>query len=212
QAAHEIKAHHLQHAGRPAEAVRYWREAGERAALRAANREAVAHFNRALALLEQEPEAPDRWRVQVPILSRLCPALMNVYGWSSPEVGEAVERTAEVGRRLGNSAEIAPAVANTWIFYANRGQWDRADQISTNLFEIAREREDPEILLQAHHTAWPIRFGRGLLAEASEHIDAGLALYDQQRHGRHGYIYLGHDPGACALGVRAVVQAMLGYP
>jgi len=71
---------------------------------------------------------------------------------------------------------------------------DRADEISVNLFEIARDCGDPEILLQAHHTAWPLRWARGLLVEATHHIDAGLALYDETRHGGHGYIYLGHDP------------------
>jgi predicted ATPase len=212
EAAPEVKAHHLQNGGRSAEAIGYWREAGDRAAQRAANREAIAHFNRALSLLDARPETPDRWHAEVAILSRICPALMNVHGWSAPQVGEALERTAEVGKRLGNSAEIAPAIANTWIFLANRGQFDRADEISANLFEIARDSGDPEILLQAHHTAWPLRWGRGLLVEATHHIDAGLALYDETRHGGHGYIYLGHDARACALGVRAVVHAMLGYP
>jgi predicted ATPase len=43
----EIVAHHLQTAGRPAQAIAYWREAGEQSVHRAANREAIAHFRRA---------------------------------------------------------------------------------------------------------------------------------------------------------------------
>jgi predicted ATPase len=208
----EIIAYHLQSAGRSAEAIVYWRQAGEQATHRAANREAIGHFRRALLLLEAQPETPDRWHTEVAIQSRLCPALMNLYGWSAPEVGAAVERTAEIARRLGNSAEVAPSIANLWIFHANRGQFDRAEEISANLFEIARECDDPEILLQAHHTAWPIGWGRGLFATATQHTEAGLALYDQARHSRHGYTYIGHDPEACALGVSAAAQSMLGYP
>jgi class 3 adenylate cyclase/tetratricopeptide (TPR) repeat protein len=208
----EIIAHHLQSAGRSREAVDYWREAGERAAHRAANREAIGHFRRALSLLEAQPETSNRMRAEVAILSRLCPALMNIHGWSAPEVGAAVEQTAEIARRLGNSAEIAPSIANLWIFHANRGQFDRADEISANLFKIASECDDPDILLQAHHTAWPLRWARGLFVAATQHTDAGLALYDQARHSRHGHTYIGHDPEACALGVSAAAQSMLGYP
>src|SRR5262249_42883742 len=43
-AAPEIVARHLQSANRHAEAVVYWRSAGEQAVQRAANREAIEHF------------------------------------------------------------------------------------------------------------------------------------------------------------------------
>jgi predicted ATPase len=50
------------------------------------------------------------------------------------------------------------------------------------------------------------------LVEASEHVDAGLTLYDEERHAHHRYVYLGHDPAVCALGIGASVQWSLGYP
>jgi hypothetical protein len=59
---------------------------------------------------------------------------------------------------------------------------DAAEKISVDLLRIARELNNPEVLLQAHHTAWPVRWGRGALTDAVEHIDAGLALYDEERH------------------------------
>jgi class 3 adenylate cyclase/predicted ATPase len=207
----EITAHHLQNAGRSGEAIVYWREAGEQAVRRAANREAVAHFRRALSLIEAQPEAAERWRAELAILSRLGPPLVSVHGYSAPEVGVAVERAAEVGRRLESSAELAPSIANLWLFNFARGRYDRADEISADLFRIARELDDPEILLQAHHSAWPTRCLRGLLMEASEHIGAGLALYDEERHAHHRYVYVGHDPAVCGLAVGASVQWPLGY-
>jgi tetratricopeptide (TPR) repeat protein len=208
----EIIAHHLQNAGRPVEAIEHWREAGEQAARRAAYREAIAHFHRALLLIKDRPEAAERWRAELAILSRLAPALMNVHGRSAPEVGEAVERAAEVGGRLESSADLAPSIANLWLFSYYRGRLDRADEICSDLFRIARELDDPEIMLQAHHAAWPTRWVRGRLAEASEHVNAGLTLYDEERHAHHRHVYLGHDPAACALGVGASVQWALGYP
>ena len=53
---------------------------------------------------------------------------------------------------------------------------------------------------------------RGLFADAHEHIERGIALYDEVRHEPHRYLYLGHDPAVCALGIDASVQWILGYP
>jgi predicted ATPase len=38
-----------------------------------------------------------------------------------------------------------------------------------------------------------------------------MALYDEHRHRHHRYVYLGHDPAVCALGIGAIVQWALGY-
>jgi predicted ATPase len=138
--------------------------------------------------------------------------LMNVHGRSAPEVGDAVERAAEIGRRLESSADLAPTIANLARLNLGWGRIDRAEEISADLFRIARELDDPEIMLQAHHTAWPARWVRGLLAEASEHINAGLVLYHEERHADHRYVYFGHDPAVCALAVDGVVQWARGYP
>jgi class 3 adenylate cyclase/predicted ATPase len=211
-AAPEIVAHHLQSAGRSADAVAYWRKAGEQAVRRAANREAIRHLRRALSLLDTQPKTSERWRTELAVLSQLTPALMSVHGWSGPEAGEAVERAADIARRLPSSAELAPSIANLWMFNQGRGRLDRAEEISADLFRIARDLDDPEILLQAHHCSWGTRHIRGPLRETKEHIDAGLSLYDEERHAHHRYTYVGHDPAVCALASLAFVQWLLGYP
>jgi class 3 adenylate cyclase/predicted ATPase len=207
----EIIAHHLQNADRPREALGYWRQAGEQAVRRAANREAVAHFRRALSLVEAQPETPERWQAELAILSGLCPALMNVHGWSAPEIGQTVERAGEVGLRLNSHAALAPIIAGLWLFNIGRGRYDKGDENSHHLFRIARDLDDQEILLQAHHSAWPIRFFRGQWVEADEHVKAGLALYDEERHAHHRAVYLGHDPAICGLTMDASAQWALGY-
>jgi class 3 adenylate cyclase/tetratricopeptide (TPR) repeat protein len=208
----EIVALHMQSAERSAEAVGYWRKAGEQSVRRANNREAVAHFHRALSLLEAQPQMSERWRTELAILSQLGPALMSVHGWAAAEVGEVVERAADVGRRLESSQELVPSIANLWIFHYANGRLDAAEKISEDLFRIARELNSPEVLLQAHHTAWPVRWGRGALTDAVEHIDAGLALYDEERHAHHRFLYLGHDPAVCGLAIASQLHSALGYP
>ena len=208
----EILALHMQSAERPTEAIVYWRKAGEQSVRHANNREAVAHFHRALSLLEAQPQTSERWRTEVAILSQLAPALMSVHGWAAVEVGEVVERATEVGRRLESSQELAPSIANLWLFHYANGRLDAAEKISDDLLRIARELNSPEVLLQAHHTAWPVRWGRGALTDAVEHIDAGLALYDEERHAHHRFHYLGHDPAVCGLAIASQLYSTLGYP
>lgn len=208
----EIVAMHLQRAERSAESISYWRKAGEQSARRANDREAVSHFRRALSLLEAQPETNERWRTELAILSQLGPALMNVHGWAAAEVGEVVERAADVGRRLESSQELAPSIANLWVFQFTNGRLDAAEKISDDLLRIGRELNNSDVLLQGHHCAWPVCWGRGALADAVGHIDAGLALYDEERHAHHRFLYLGHDPAVCGLSIASQLYSTLGYP
>ena len=172
----------------------------------------IEHFRRALSQIEAQPETAERWRTELAVLSQLAPALISVQGWSTPEVGEAVERAAAVGRRLESSADLAPSIANLWLYNWAQAQFDRAEKISADLFRIAGELDDPEVLLQAHHCTWPTFWRRGVFAQAGMHVDAGLKLYNEERHAYHCNVYLGHDPAVCGLGVNASVQDALGYP
>jgi predicted ATPase len=208
----EVLARHCTEADLVDPGVMHWRNAGAQAVRRAANREAIGHFRRALSLNEARPDGVDRQRSEFAILSQLGPALISVHGQPAPEVGAAYERASVVARQLETSVDLAPPLMGLWVFHAARGHYAHAEEISAELFRIAREFDDPEILLQAHHSAWPNRFLRGVPADAGEHIDAALALYDQERHGRHRYLYVGHDPAVCALGFGSVVQWLLGYP
>src|SRR6516162_5021229 len=194
----EVIAHHSESGGRSAEAIAYWREAGEQAVRQAANREAIEHFRRAVGLPETRLEGPERWRVELAILSQLGPALMSVHGWSASEIGDAVERASEIGRRLEASADIAPSIANLAAFNVHRCRLDQAEEASADLFRIAGDLEDPEIMLQAHHCVWPVQWHRGRFSRAVEHADAGLGLYEEGRSAYHRQVYFGHDPAVCA--------------
>jgi predicted ATPase len=179
---------------------------------RASNREAIEHLRRALSLNEKRPETVERSRRELAILSQLGPALMSVYGWPAPEVGAAFERAREVALKLESSVDLAPPLVGLWLFHIGRGQLAQAEEISHELFKIARACNDDDILLQAHHTAWPTGWLRGKLADAIAHIDAGMDLYDEVRHARHRFLYMGHDPAVCALSRGAAVHWALGQP
>jgi predicted ATPase len=207
-----VLGHHAEEAGLWAKAIGFWQKAGELAVRRAANPEAIKHFKRALSLIGEQPDTVERSRNELAILSRLGPALMSIHGWASPEVGVSFERAAVVAKRFGNSVELAPPLLGLWLYYTSLGQLERAEGIGAELFEIARKNDSPDVLLQAHHAAFPVPWLRGALPEANTHIEALLALYDEAKHDQHRYVYLGHDPAVCALSIGATVQTLLGYP
>jgi hypothetical protein len=207
----ELLAYHLADAGQSERAAIYWQKAGGLAVRRAANREAAGHFRRALALVEAQPESTERARAELAILIQLAPPLMATQGWSAPEVGEVVERAAVAGRQLPSSAELAPAVANLWIFNVASGRGDRARDIAADLFRIARDLGDDEVLLQANHCAWASEFFAGNFHTVLSHTGRSHTLYNPERHAQHRHVYLGHDPGVCALNFAMAANTALGY-
>jgi predicted ATPase len=165
-----------------------------------------------LALNEKLPPDIGRSRVELAILSQLGPALISVHGSSAPEVGVVFARAEDLARQLESSVDLAPPLAGLWLFHTVRGQFSRANEITDELFNVARTLDDRDILLQAHHSAWPIQCFRGEIRDAKAHADAGLSIYDETRHARHRFLYLGHDPAVCALSIKAILQWLLGHP
>jgi class 3 adenylate cyclase len=205
----EILARHCAEAGLDEKAKKYWQTAGEQAVRRGSNREAIGHFRQALILSEKLPPDIGRSRTELAILSQLGPALMSVHGWAAPEVGVVFERAEDLARQLESSVDLAPPLAGLWLFHTSRGHFSRANKIANELFNVGHTLDDPDILLQAHHCAWPIHWFRGEITDAKLHADAGLDLYDEVRHARHRFLYLGHDPAVCALSIKAVLQWLL---
>src|SRR5262249_42639838 len=144
----------------------YWHAAGEQAAHRGANIEAIEHFQRALLRNTQRSESTDRLRTELAILSQLGPALMSIHGLAAPAVGEALERATNVARQLETSRDLASPLTSLWLFRYARGELNQSDEISDELFRIARELDDPEVTLQAHHSAAPSQWIRGFHLEA----------------------------------------------
>jgi class 3 adenylate cyclase/predicted ATPase len=208
----EWLAQHCDETGWSEKATQYWRAAGEQAVRRAANVEAIEHFRRALLRNAERPAGIERSRTELAILSQLGPALMSIHGWAAPQVGEVLERATNVAKQLETSRDLAAPLTGLWLFRFTRGELDRADQISEEIFRLAGELNDSEIALQAHHATYPMRWARGMHSEASKHIEDCLALYDEKRDAHHRYHYMGHDPAVCAMTIGATVKWTLGYP
>jgi predicted ATPase len=100
----EIPAHHFTEARLAAEAIGYWRRAGERASAHSANREAVAHLTRGIEVLKTLAESPQRDEQELILQVSLAVPLMASKGWGNPDVESVVTRALELCRRVDNDS------------------------------------------------------------------------------------------------------------
>ena len=213
----ELLAHHYAEAGQPDTAAGYWLAAGRLAARRSANSEAVAHLRRGIATLRGLPETVERNRQELALLLALGPALLSSRGFGNADASSGYERAAELARRLGEDRDRFAATWGLWITIESRAK-SASDHIRLRLqclgemVEAAERTGDAELQLQAHHSSWSTRIWNGEFASAIEHVRAGLALYDAERHRHHALMYGGHDPGVCGKGQGAVALWALGWP
>ena len=208
----ELLAHHYTEAGLAESALAYWRNAGQRAAKRAANVEAIDHLRRGLAMLEILPDRAAHSDEELALLLALGPALMSTRTTATPEIQQVYDHALRIARNLGKVAELFATVWGSWMIAVTRGNQKAARACTAELFSIARKENDVGYLLQAHHCAWPAELLLGNLNSAHQHIDAGLSLYDKNAHRDHAVLYGGHDPAVCGYLTDALVLQALGQP
>ena len=208
----ERLAHHAVRGARWDRAVRYLRQAGEKAVARSANREAIALFEQALNALQQLPESPETLGEALDIHLALGPCLGAVHGDGSPEKEAPYVAARELCLRLDDRPRLVPALWGLWHVSFNRGLYREARELGEGLFGLARQLGDPVLLLEARHALWPTLYGSGDLEAAELHTREGLDQYDPQRHRVYASIYGGHDTGVCCLNFAALTAWSRGYP
>lgn len=208
----EVLARHYTQAGLVSQALRYWQRAGNRAARRSANKEAVAHFRSALQLLEALPDKTSYAEQELQLLIALGPALMTTTSSAAPEIGRVYARARELAGHAQRVADLFPTVWGAWLIAFASGDILTSSRLLDELFGMAKTSGDPALALQAHHAAWPIYTITGALATARNHIASGLALYRREKHGDQALQFGGHDPAVCGYASDAIVAAAMGYP
>ncbi len=205
----EILAHHLTEGGLSVPAITWWRRAGEQAFRRSAMPEAERHFSRALDLLRTLPPAEDRSEAELALLTQLGPVLIHTKGWARPEVHDVYSRALEIARGLDQPLALVPPLAGLWVTYNFTARYDAAREVVDEMFRAAERSSDDSVLVQAHHTALGTMWVGDFLGCRQHALDL-LAIYDEERHRQHRFLYLGHDPAVCGNACGALAHWMLG--
>ncbi len=207
----ELLAHHYTEGGVSERAVRYWRSAGEQAAGRSANVEAVSHFQKGLEMLSMLPESLERDKEELTLLICVGPAYAATSGYGSPQYANAYSRARILCDRIGEDSPRFPVVWGLWFAKNQTNQIAEACELADELLEIGRQQSDAGVLLEAHHSAWTSRFAGGTLSAVLEHVEQGKSLYDIDEHSGHALVYGGHDPGVCSRIIGGLTLCLLGY-
>ena len=213
----EALARHYTEAGQAAQAVPAWLRAGERAAARSANAEAVAHLSRGLAALEALPApkrldgAQERARQELALQLALGPALRAVRGHTAPEVEQAYARARALCQQIGEAAAVFPALWGLANLHMVRAEYRTARELAEQCVRLARRQHDPALLVAAHGALGMILLWLGDLVPATEHLDRAIGLYDPVQHPQHAHRF-GMDRGVIDLTYGAWLHWLRGYP
>lgn len=211
EAAPELLAHHATMAGMTERAVRYWLKAGEQAAARSANKEAVSHLKTGIELLGGAPDAVEKPRLDLDLHSALASVLMVTHGYGSDEVGKISTRTVELCRQIGDEGALAAVLWQAWLFNYTRANHAAATAIGRELEERMTAAVDPSARIVAHVPLGLSLFATGKPLEAQASLEQAVLTYNGLKGGPIAYRY-GMDVGAVAHGYKSWCLGMLGYP
>jgi class 3 adenylate cyclase len=207
----ETLAQHFMEAGDEARAIPYWLRAGQRAAQRSANLEAVEHLQKGRALVQHRPAGRTRDEQELGFLIALGPALMATRGWNAPEVEEIYSRARTLATQTGRSTDIFPAVWGRWLVAHAGGDAQLARDLLGELRDLLGDTDDPHLHLQFHHAAGGNWCSDSDLPTAMTHAETVVRTYRFDEHRQHALVYGGHDPCVCAQSIGALTALMAGH-
>jgi class 3 adenylate cyclase len=154
----EVVAHHFTEAGLASEAIASWRRAGQLAAARSANREAVASFERALHLLETQPETRERLELAIDLRFDLRTAHF--------QLGEGLERVVAylheaegLARRLNDQRRLGQLSDYLCNVHITSGHPREAIRFGQNAQAIAESIGDLALQVTANlNLGWAYHF------------------------------------------------------
>jgi class 3 adenylate cyclase/predicted ATPase len=207
----EILARHYTAGAMPVEAIDAWQRAGQMAAQRSANQEAVEHLRRGLELIDQLPPTADPQGKELALQSALGASLATVKGFSAPEVEACYNRALELCRQIGDTPELFWVYWGLWAFHIMRAGLDQALELGQQLVHLATVKGDDALLMEARFAVGSTLFVRGELPAALEELEAALVL-DTEDRDRSAMFITGQEVGVTTRSYAALVAWFLGEP
>jgi DNA-binding response OmpR family regulator/class 3 adenylate cyclase len=207
----EIVAHHLTEALLTCQAVPWWRKAGRRCVQASANIEAVAHFQRCLAILAELPQNAARDELELEIRIELAVPLMGTSGYTAPEFQKNIARALDLCEQGGDKAHLCPVLWGLVAHAFSSGNVKDARVHADRFLSSAEHQADRQLRMIGHRLLGMTLFGAGDLKLASQHLEQSLALYNRDVDSALAYVY-GADQRVAALAYLGRTYHMLGYP
>src|SRR5439155_10470363 len=157
----EIVAHHFTEAGLVEPAIDYWLKAGQQAARRSANAEALNHFARGLELLPKIDDPMLRNKSELLLQTSLGHSLRSIKGWSIDSVRHAYTRALQLCKESGFDEHTLPAVFGLWTWNFVRAALGEAQALAERLLNAAENVDDAVFKVLAHEALGFTLFAHG---------------------------------------------------
>lgn len=192
----ELLAYHYEQAGLTGPAVDYWHRAARRDAERSASIEALNHFNRALDLLKELPQGPERNALELELLLARGDPLLAVKGYASDEMEHNYQRAKDLLPEQSGSVDQFRVIRGLWVVYMIRGQLVNARRLAEDLLALAHREQSSDLLIEAHATLGATCLFLGRFDEARTHLFAAKSLDEPNQH--RSQVFYGQDSGITA--------------
>ena len=207
----ELLARYFTEAGETGKAAECWYRAGQQANRKSAVREALAHFSRTVALIQQQPDIDSGGSLELDCHLALAPLVMYANGPADPDVLKHFERAAGLSDRIGDDRKSYTVKWGKWhAEHFGARDPDAAARTAAELIELGLRQNDRGLLIQAHHSAWTSGFAKEDLHTTLDHVESGMRLYDPDEHMYQIAEFGGHDAGVCCRFIGALTYCILG--
>jgi class 3 adenylate cyclase/predicted ATPase len=207
----EIVAHHLTEAGLAKPAIDYWLKAGQQAARRSANAEALNHLARGLALLSNIDDSMLRSKSELLLQTSLGNSLRATRGWSTDDVKHAYTRALQLSKESGFDEHTLPAAFGLWTWNFVGAALGEAQVIAEDLVNTAKKVDDSVYKVLAHEALGFTLFAQGKFAAAHAALEHSISMCEDSKAA--AYLDLSaQDPRVHVRVYDGLVLWFLGYP
>jgi class 3 adenylate cyclase/tetratricopeptide (TPR) repeat protein len=207
----EIVAHHFTQAGLVEPAIDYWLKAGQQAARRSANTEALNHLARGLELLPNIDDPMLRNKSELLLQTSLGHSLRATKGWSIDSVKHAYTRALQLCKESGFDEHTVPAVFGLWTWNFVRAALGEAQSLADHLVNIAENVDDLVYKVLAHEALGFTLFAHGKFAAAHAALERSIGMCEDSKAA--AYLDLSaQDPRVHVRLYDGIVLWLLGYP
>jgi predicted ATPase/DNA-binding SARP family transcriptional activator len=204
-------ARHFQAAGQPLRAIRYLRQAGDKAMRLSAYPEAVILLSQSLDLLKTAANSPERTQEELAVQIALGIAYSVTRGFASPQVEQAFGRARALSQQMGAVPELFPALWGLFYYYLVRAEDRAMRDLAEQLRQMAASVEDPLLRPIGHWAKGVTLLYAGELDPAHAHLEEMRAYYDPQQSRAAIFRYV-TDPGVACQFWSAWALWLRGYP
>ena len=201
----EILAHHYTQAGLADQAISYLAHAGRRALDRSAMVEAASQLTKALVLISELPENPERERRELNLQTALGRALIATKGYAAAETGEAYARARRLCEDLGDTATLVRVGYGQYLYHLIRAETSPCHQVATEILSFAEKTGSDEARILGHRTLGVSLYEFGRFPAARSQLETAVTLLEQRQKQRVAH------PGDAGVTITAWLSSLLAF-